>query len=263
MATKILIRPAARGGKFLGPDAANKAGNSAIAAILDPITFEIINIDYVNATPPADAGPANLMSPISRSEPYATDTTTVNSILSVRIDVPTTFLIAVIGPLSYLDQARCTLSTITVLPGVDIGTTTNFPEGIVLEIPGLCISNVQSVLSGSQLSAFAQVTMMCGCKIGNALPYWPPSDFVIQLITKTESGTTYSYPMSFDTQAGILSSFNGNWTNQAPNDPIQTAWISASQPKLGNQGNYWIMDAPAVDSKLDVMTKIIRFLDPK
>jgi hypothetical protein len=131
------------------------------------------------------------------------------------------------------------------LPGVDIGTSASFPEGLVMEIPGLCISNVETVLRSATLSASAVVTMMCGCKIGNSLPYWPPTDFVVELNTQTQTDACYSYTLDYNADSNILSSFTGTWQNQAPNDPVVKAWISASQPKLGNQGIYWVTDANA------------------
>lgn len=256
MKTSILIRPAARGGKYLGPDAATTTNVSAIIALLNPNNYNIISAKAVN-TKNADAGPITLMNPISRSEPYATDANTVNAVFTVDINEPTTYLVAVIGPIKYMNQTRSTLTEITVLPGVDIGTT-NFPEGIVVEVPGLCISNVTASLNGTQLSAFAQVTMMCGCKIAPNSS-WLPTDFNIQLITQTQSGNSYSYDLSYDTNPATPSSFIGNWPNQNPNDPIIKAWISASEPKLGNQGVYLILGVTSTSSD-GLANKIQQFL---
>ncbi|MFT3911353.1 MAG: hypothetical protein QM737_18165 [Ferruginibacter sp.] len=257
MTTTIKIRPAARGGKFLGHDAAAvNSGYSAMAAILDIETFEVIDAGFVNANPPADPGPPALMEPISRSEPFVTDPTTVSITLKVDIDRPTTFLIAVAGPLSFAYQDRVSLGAVTVLPGINIGDDGNLPEGLVFEIPGLCISDVHSILSGNQLSAFATVTMMCGCKISTAPPpvYWPPTDFDISLVARTSKNVSYKFPMSFDTK--VPSSFSGSWANPAPEDTIVEAWISASQPKLGNQGTYMIISR-GNDQKQDMLIKKI------
>lgn len=237
MKTSILIRPAARGGKYLGPDAATPTGVSAIIALLNPTNFDIITAKAVSSKN-ADAGPSNLMNPISRSEPYATDANTVNAVFTVDINEPTTYLVAVLGPMKVPDQKRITYTEITVLPDVDIGTK-EFPEGIVVEIPGLCISNVTSNLNGNQLSAFAQVTMMCGCKIAPN-SNWLPTDFKVKLITQTQKGDTHHYDLDFDTNPANPSSFIGSWPNKAPSDPITKAWISASEHKLGNQGVHFI-----------------------
>lgn len=256
MKTSILIRPAARGGKYLGPDAATPTGVSAIIALLNPNTYDIISAKVVS-TKNADAGPITLMNPISRSEPYATDATTVNAVFTVDINEPTTYLVAVIGPIKYMNQTRCTLTEITVLPGIDIGNT-NYPEGIVVEVPGLCVSNVTANLNGTQLAAFAQVTMMCGCKIAPNSS-WLPKDFNIQLVTQTQKGDTYHYDLDFDTNPANPSSFIGSWPNKAPSDPIVKAWISASEPKLGNQGVYWILGGLSNNSD-GLANKIQQFL---
>ncbi len=237
MKTTVLIRPAARGGKYLGPDAATTTGVSAIIALLNPNTYDIISAKVVS-TKNADAGPANLMDPISRSQPYATDDNTVNAIFTVDITEPTTFLVAVFGPIKYMNQVRATYTEITVFPGVNIGTSLT-PEGIVVEIPGLCIGNVTANLSGNQLSASAQVTMMCGCKIAPG-SNWPPTDFNIYLMTQDQSGHLFPYKLDYDNDPANPSSFKGSWNSQTPNQPIVKAWIMASEPKLGNQGVYWL-----------------------
>lgn len=256
MKTSILIRPAARGGKYLGPDAAGSSGISALIGLLNPNTHEIISAKAVN-TAKADAGPANLMSPISRSEPFATDSNTVNALFTVDISVPTTFLVVVFGPMKYLDQVRATSTEITVFPGVNIGTYLT-PEGIVVEIPGLCIGNVTSNLTGNQLSASAEVTMMCGCKIAPN-SNWPPNDFNIYLNTQDQNGHIFPYKLDYDTNPANPSSFKGSWNSQTPNQPIVKAWISASEPKLGNQGVYWLMGG---SSNLDnvLLNKIQQFI---
>ena len=245
MKTSILIRPAARGGKYLGPDAATPTNVSAIIALLNPISYKIISVKAVN-TKNANAGPANLMDPIARSEPYATDDLTVNAVFTVDINEPTTYLIAVLGPMKVPDQQRITYTEITVLPGVDIGTK-EFPEGIVVEIPGLCISNVSANLNGNQLSAFAQVTMMCGCKIAPKSS-WLPTDFKVKLITLTQKGNTHHYDLDFDTNPANPSSFIGSWSNKAPSDPITKAYISAYEGKLGNQGFHTISGGLSTNS---------------
>lgn len=257
MKTSILIRPAARGGKYLGPDAATATGVSAAVALLDPNNLNIIKATLINATL-ANAGPANLMDPVSRSQPYATDATTVDAIFTVDINEPKTYLVAVFGPMKFRNQARATYTEITILPGVDVGTTGKYPEGIVVEIPGLCIGEVTATLHGNQLSAFAEVTMMCGCKIAHDSS-WSPSDFKVKLITQTQKGHTHDYDLDFDTNPANPSSFIGSWPNKKPDDPIVKAWISAYEPKIGNQGIFWIMgDTSPKDEKM--LDKVLRFI---
>lgn len=241
LTTKIIVRPAARGGKYLGHDAANSKNQSALIAILNPADGSIVDYGFANAPDAQSAGPLSLMGCMRRSDPSATDSGTVGVKLSVKIDEPTDFRVVVFGPLSNPDQARLAQADITVLPGVDIGLSPQYPEGLVVEVPGLCISNVTSNLRGSKLSCTAKVTMMCGCQIHQAAadPYWPwpDTDFSIQLVTRMESGAVHHYPLQYDTSASSASSFTGQWKSRAAaKDAISQAWIYASQPKLGNQG---------------------------
>lgn len=235
--TAILIRPAARGGKYLGPDAANSKNFSALVALMHLETGEIVAHGLADASNPMSAGPADLMQPVSRSAPYAVDGNTVQVRLSVEISEPAVFRVLVFGPLSHPDQARLAQADITVLPGVDIGTA-DHPEGLVIEVPGLCISNVKADLDGAQLTCSAEVTMMCGCKISNKPDWpWPDSDFSVRLATYMQSGTVYYYPLEFDKKSGAISTFAGEWPNQAaPGDSVEQAWLYAAEPKLGNQG---------------------------
>lgn len=243
--TTLLVRPAARGGKYLGPDAANASHQSALVFLLNPVTEELVAYGIADASNPLSAGPADLMSPVSRSAPFATDNNTVQVQLSVDISEPTDFRVLVFGPLSHPDQARIAQADITVLPGVNIGASSQNPEGLVIEVPGLCISNVQADWQGSEVSCFAKVTMMCGCPIRNAVTnpgwFWPDTDFSVQLVTYMQSKAVYYYTLDFDNTPGVISSFTGQWPNQAaPNDKVEQAWIYASEPKLGNQGKYRI-----------------------
>jgi len=243
--TTLLVRPAARGGKYLGPDAANANHQSALVFLLNPLMEELVTYGIADASNSLSAGPAGLMNPVSRSAPFATDDNTVQVQLSVDISEPTDFRVLVFGPLSHPDQARIAQADITVLPGVNIGTSSQYPEGLVIEVPGLCISDVKADWQGSQVSCFAKVTMMCGCPIRNAATnldwFWPSTDFSVQLVTYMQSKSVHYYTLDFDNASGVISSFTGQWPNQAAvGDSVEQAWIYAFEPKLGNQGKYMI-----------------------
>jgi hypothetical protein len=243
--TTLLVRPAARGGKYLGPDAANTNHESALVFLLNPLTEQLVDYGIADASNPLSAGPSDLMNPVSRSAPFAADNNTVQVQLSVDISEPTDFRVLAFGPLSHPGQARLAQADITVLPGVNIGISPQYPEGLVIEIPGLCISNVQADWQGSQITCFAKVTMMCGCPIRSAAAnpgwFWPDSDFSVQLVTRMKSKEAYYYPLEFDSTPNVISSFTGQWPNQAvPDDKVEQAWLYASEPKLGNQGKYRI-----------------------
>jgi hypothetical protein len=95
----------------------------------------------------------------------------VQGLLTVNINVRT-YLLVIIGPLSFINQSRYTATAITVMPEVDIGTSASFR------------------------------------------------------------------------------SFTRTWQNQAPNNPLVKAWISTSQPKLGNRGICWVTDTNLLEDSL-------------
>lgn len=252
LATTLVIRPAARGGKYLGPDAANANHKSALVLILNPRTEEIVTYGIVDASNPKSAGPANLMDPVSRGAPFAVDSNTVQVQLGVEISEPTDFRVLIFGPLKHLDQARLAQADITVLPGVNVGSGPQNPEGLVIEVPGLCISNVSADWEGSQVNCTAKVTMMCGCPISNKTDWpWPDTDFSVQLVTYMKSEAVHYYTLAFDKTSGLISTFTGKWPNQtAQGDSVAHAWIYASEPKLGNQGKYKIFPSFTLQTPL-------------
>lgn len=236
MRTHVLVRPAARGGKFLGPDAADSRGISAWVAISDLSNNRVLAEAEID-TAGRDAGPADIMAPVSRAKPYATDPLTVGATLAVDIDRPTVVRITVRGPLSHLDQTRQAQADVLLLPGVDIGTD-KAPQGVVIEIPGLCLSGATLTIADGRIACQAMVTMMCGCPI-EASPtwFWPSDAFTVQLVTHTRSGASQTYTLDFDTTPGVKSRFIGNWPDATPaDDPLVEVWLLAWQPSMGNQG---------------------------
>jgi hypothetical protein len=56
-----------------------------------------------------------------------------------------------------------------------------------------------------------------------------------------QSRAVHYYKLEFDKTSGQISTFTGQWLNQAAQgDAVAQAWIYASEPKLGNQGKYRI-----------------------
>lgn len=263
--TTLLIRPAARGGKYLGHDAANSKNHSAFIAVMHPETGKVVAHGFANAPSDKSAGPQDLMNPVRRCAPFAADDNTVHVLLSVEIAEPTDFRVLVHGPLRHPDQARTAQADITVLPGIDIGTSPQYPEGLVIEVPGLCISNVSADWQGPQVTCTAEVTMMCGCQIhdGAADPGWPwpDTDFSIRLVTYMQSKAVHYYPLQYDKASGAISSFTGQWPNQATQgDAVEQAWIYASEPKLGNQGKYRVAPSLPLSPMLQLPPDIQKLL---
>ncbi len=238
--SRIRVRPAARGGKYLGHDAADANNLSALIALQDPRTSKIVAYGFAQAPTPQSAGPEQLMSPVSRSQPFPSDEHSVEVQLQVPVQSPSQLRLLVFGPLKHPEQARLVQTDINLLPGVDIGMGPETPEGMVIEIPGLCISNVSAQWQTSQLNCTAEITMMCGCPIHDQPGwFWPDTDFSIQLVTHMQSGAQHSYLMAYDKTKGTVSTFTGSWASQArKGDRIRQVWVYAIQPKLGNLGKF-------------------------
>ncbi len=239
MKTKLVVRPAARGGKYLGRDAANISKQSALVTLIDPQSGERIEHTYAIAVDKASAGPENLMQPVSRAQPYAVDGESVSASFELDIDRPTTVRVRVFGPLKHPEQARTAQADITLLPGVDVGSEAD-PEGVVIEVPGLCISNVSAIWRGAQLRCTAEVTMMCGCEIADKADWpWPPSAYRVEMVMRMSDGSFHRYPLSFDSSASTASTFSGSWASQAGSgEEVDAVWLYAAETKLGNQGSY-------------------------
>jgi hypothetical protein len=240
MQTSITIRPAARGGKFLGPDAADANGNSAVVLVRSLVDGEILALAPLNG----GSGPCQMMQPFSRNQPIPTAVTsppaTVSYVLQLDISEPTPLELAVLGPLSSPSQLGFAEASIVALPGIDLGGLTSAnPEGVVLEIPGLCVATASYGLSGGVVTANAFVSMMCGCKIQFLMPCqpqsfipWPASDFVVQFIGQAQSGASIRFPLTI---ANTPSTFQGSAPYNT-SDPVVSGAVWAWQPSLGNTG---------------------------
>jgi hypothetical protein len=246
MLTAVLIRPAARGGKFLGPDAADSNGNSAFILIKSVADGKVLAAALLQG----GSGPCQMMLPFSRSQPIPTFSPTppptVAYVLAIDISEPTWIEVTVFGPLSALSQLNYAQTMIPVFPGVNIGTSAH-PEGVVLEIPGLCVATASYSLSPTQVTASAYVSMMCGCKIESQMVCppaptfypWPAADFIIQFVGQTRSGGTIRFPLSI--YNNTPSTFQAT-APYNPADPIVSGAVWAWQPSLGNTG--WQQASP-------------------
>ncbi|MCC7506670.1 MAG: hypothetical protein IT259_15300, partial [Saprospiraceae bacterium] len=87
----------------------------------------------------------------------------------------------------------------------------------------------------------------------------PQKDFTVQLVTLTKKGEQYIYPLIFNTDPNVISSFIGQWINQArPDDPIVKAWLQAFQPSLGNQGTFQIRPASLQPQLPEVLKSVYK-----
>jgi hypothetical protein len=99
-------------------------------------------------------------------------------------------------------------------------------------IPGLLLTEDISNNRTGAISVF--VNMMCGCKISLSPPpvYWTPAEFNVSAIVTYNDGSTTSYPMMFDQQAGN-SSFYAAIANAGA---VKQVNYIAQQRSTGNYG---------------------------
>ncbi len=236
--TPILIRAAARGGKFLGVDA-----GGANLWVLNATTGESYAAQVlVNG----DSGPPTMMTaPALRDSPVPVDDATAGWSLAPNLGRPCLLYIAVEGPVKYPDQAAIAITQARVLPGVGTGDPARGDTGLVVEIPGICISvdDHAYVDATRSLTVRAAVMMMCGCKvgatIGDASP-WPPAEFDVQLVVGFGGRNTQAYTMTY---SGTPSIYTISQTV-----PSKPAWamITVSQISMGQSGVCRVFgDAPA------------------
>lgn len=235
--TPLLIRAAARGGKFLGTDA-----GGADFWIYNVTTGETYaSQQNVNG----DSGPAAMMTtPLLRDTPLPVDSGTAGFFRQIDIDQPSRLYILVVGPVKYPDQSTYVSTAITVLPGQGTGDPTNGDTGLVIDIPGICI-NIQDYQYDPSTLLFnvtAAVMMMCGCKVGtilNNISPWPPGDFNVELVIGYSDGQQ-SYTLVYSGQPSIY-----NFSQALPSTPLW-AMITVSQISMGQSGACTVFgDSPA------------------
>jgi hypothetical protein len=228
--TPILIRAAARGGKFLGPDAGG-ANFWIYNATTGDTYASMQNVD-------GDSGPAAMMTtPLLRDTPLPVDTATAGLFLEPDLDRPCVLFIGVEGPPKYPDQASFVALQAWVLPGVGTGDPRKGDAGLVIDIPGICI-DVQSFGYDEPtrtLSVTAAIMMMCGCKVGAILPGlqtspWPPSDFDVELVVGFGGGEVQKFVMTYSGTPSIYK------IAQTLRSKPAWAMITVSQQSMGQSG---------------------------
>lgn len=243
--TPILIRAAARGGKFLGVDA-----GGANVWVFNATTGESYASERnVNG----DSGPAAMMTnPSLRDSPIPVDSGTAGLFLTPDLDAPSLLFIAVEGPVRYPDQASIVTSQAWVLDGVGTGDPTKGDTGLVIEVPGICVA-LQShsyVDATRTLTVSAAVMMMCGCKVGatfGSVSPWPPADFDVQLVVGFGGGGTQSYTISYSGTPSIYTI-----AKQLPSKPAW-AMITASQHSMGQSGVCTVLGDPPLVKRARIL----------
>lgn len=236
--TALTIRVQARGGKFLGDDA-----GGASVVVRNALTSEVIATGVARGDSGTLASAyqpgASLETIVTPGDPPAVqwlvaESTTSKLEVELPIDRPTPIEVTAFGPLGGLQSADRATAVQTIVPGQP-----NPEPGWVIGLPGLVVQVLRPAThrtlaaGGGAVQLAANVTMMCGCPIGEGEP-WLPSDFeVAAVISKAGSGEIARVPLAIDASREP-SIFVGATMVEAPGD--YEAAISAVQKSTGNAG---------------------------
>lgn len=229
--TRLVVRAIACDGKFLGPDA-----GGAWITVKDPATGRVYADGLVTGT---SSGPADLMTVAqTRYTPIAPDADTPKLDITIDLDTPTLLEISAEGPWKLKEQGvgmNRVVMTQTVLPGVGLVDDNPIPTGFLIQIPGLAVTLESPVGTSEQIVARAYVTMMCGCKITQDLP-WPDSDFTV--VADVYRGETLLATLPMQLDASSPSSFYSQpWQlPQIPRGGLYVVIVRAWQKSFPNSG---------------------------
>jgi hypothetical protein len=235
--TKVDVRVIARDGKYLGDDI-----GGALVTIHDVQTGELL----ARGTTAGGSGEADLMDlSLKRSEVLPVDEA---SVFTATLDLDQAKLIRVTayGPLAAEQSANTAALTQWVYPGRSI-TGGAQGGGFLLEIPGLVVqilnppTHYLPKTAPDQIEIRANVTMMCGCPIGEGHPPWHPAQFEVMAVIKRGEYGAVEVPLQYDADApyGAPSQFTGTWRiapNTTGKPEIYEIVVSAFQQKTGNTG---------------------------
>jgi hypothetical protein len=230
--TKITVRVIARGGKFLGDDV---GGAEISIRALD--SGELLATGLTHG----GSGPDSLMmQPFMRTEPLPTEdgeNSAARFDASLSLDRPRLVEVSAVGPLIAPNPPRVS-TTHWLFPGKNLSGD----QALLLEVRGLMVQVVMPpahyLVHKSDVSQpfeiRANVTMMCGCPIGE--PPWPAADF--EVVAHVRHG---------EQRMDVPLSFESAQRNGAPSQFVSRSWIPgdaglfhidvvATQKSSGNLG---------------------------
>lgn len=236
--TKIDVRVMAVGGKFLGDDI-----GGALVTITDARTGELL----AEGNTQGGSGSAKLMNVcINRSDVWPVEDASVYSAV-LDLDKPKLLKISAYGPLAAPQAATTATACQWVCPGKDI-VGGKEGGGIFLEIHGLAVqalnppTHFMPKCAPAHVDIKANVTMMCGCPIGEKTA-WDPKEFEVVAKIMKMGGDIYeeTIQLAFDAKAAMdaPSQFAAQWlvpVNNTKELEIYQITISAFQEKTGNTG---------------------------
>jgi hypothetical protein len=241
--TPMMIRVQAKGGKFLADDI-----GGAEVTVRDARTGQWLGGGRVqgpdSGTLQANYVPSASLSavvtpPIRPGAPSVVQwlvpgPTTSGLTVHLPITQPTLLEVEVYGPLGGLQSAQTVVTHCWAVPGQPI---TQGP-GFVVELPGLIVqvqhppTHLEFPNAPVTVSLMANVTMMCGCPIGNGLA-WIPDDFMVTAAVERIGSGTAATTVGF-TLIQTPSIFQGSFDLKVPG--FYQAAITAVQKSTGNLG---------------------------
>jgi hypothetical protein len=233
--TQLQVRVQARGGKYLGDDI-----GGAWVTVRDSQTGELL----AEGATTGDSGqlvsdyvPGASQRPIITPGPEPTiswlvpQSTTACFQAEFRLHHPTLLKIAVFGALGGLQTAHRAVVTQWALPGDELTASIEI-AGLILQVMEPS-THLELPSAGSTVPLQAKVAMMCGCPIGEGMP-WVPADFDVSAqIRVAGSNEVTQVPLAFagGTVPGI---FEGTYT--VTQQGFYSATIQAIQRSTGNTG---------------------------
>jgi hypothetical protein len=237
--TPMMIRVQAKGGKFLADDI-----GGAEVAVRDARTGQWLGGGRVQGP---DSGTlqttyvpsASLSAVVTPGSPphvqwLVPGPTTSGLTVNLPLTQPTLLEIEVYGPLGGLQSAQRVVTHTWAVPGQPI---TQGP-GFVVELPGLVVqvqqppTHLELPKAPASVSLMVNVTMMCGCPIGNGLA-WIPDDFTVTAAVERIGSGAPPTPVGF-TLIQTPSIFQGSFDLKVPG--FYQAAVTAVQKSTGNTG---------------------------
>lgn len=251
VATQIDVRVIAKDGKYLGDDI-----GGALVTIHDAQTGELL----ARGRTRGGSGQANLMDiALTRAQVLPVDDASVFTV-SLDLDEPRLLKVTAYGPLAAPQSANTVSLTQWVYPGKNLTGGTQ-GGGLLLEIPGLVVqvlnppTHFLPVSAPEHIEIRANVTMMCGCPIGEGHPPWHPAQFEVTAVIREGEADSMTLPLAYDKDAphGAPSQFAGKWRvpkNETSQPQIYAITVYAFQQKTGNTGvdNGTVIIPPAVST---------------
>ena len=235
--TQIDVRVIAKGGKYLGDDI-----GGALITIQDVNTGELL----ASGGTSGGSGQSNLMDIcVTQSQVLPVDQA---SVFTTTLDLcePRFIKVTAYGPLAAPQSANTVSMTQWVYPGKNI-TGGQQGGGFLLEMPGLAVqllnppTHFLPQTAPKTIEIRVNVTMMCGCPIGQPNTPWTPDQFQVMALIKQGEYETFELPLNFDKEApySAPSQFVNTWTvpaNDSGQSQIYQITVSAFQQTTGNTG---------------------------